>query len=206
MSDRIAVMSQGLVEQVGPPKEIYEEPATAYVADFLGVSNLMEATAAGQATGGCSVSIGEFSFTAGQGDEDTRGPAKVTIRPERVDLEPQGTSGENRVPGMVERVVYVGSVLQVIVNLAPGQRVQAWVQTKGACCRSSRARRSPCTSRLKRSAYCPMPAPPCWKKRSSTPSPDSSRRRLQLHEVRGAAATVPAAHSSIEEQSDGDHE
>ena len=131
MSDRIAVMSQGLVEQVGPPKEIYEEPATAYVADFLGVSNLMEATAAGQATGGCSVSIGEFSFTAGQGDEDTRGPAKVTIRPERVDLEPQGTSGENRVPGMVERVVYVGSVLQVIVNLAPGQRVQAWVQNEG---------------------------------------------------------------------------
>ena len=47
MSDRIAVMSQGRVEQVGPPKEIYEEPATAYVADFLGVSNLMDATAVG---------------------------------------------------------------------------------------------------------------------------------------------------------------
>jgi spermidine/putrescine transport system ATP-binding protein len=131
MSDRIAVMSQGRVEQVGRPKEIYEEPATAYVADFLGVSNLMEATAAGQTPGGCAVSIGEFSFTAGQGDEDTRGQAKVTIRPERVDLEAQGTLGENRVPGMVERVVYVGSVLQVIVNLAPGQRVQAWVQNEG---------------------------------------------------------------------------
>jgi spermidine/putrescine transport system ATP-binding protein len=131
MSDRIAVMSQGSVEQVGPPKEIYEEPATAYVADFLGVSNLMDATAAGQTTGGCRVSIGEFSFVAGQGDEDTRGQAKVTIRPERVDLEPQGTSGENRVPGMVERVVYVGSVLQVIVNLAPGERIQAWMQNEG---------------------------------------------------------------------------
>src|SRR3989442_777132 len=47
MSDRIAVMSQGRVEQVGPPKEIYEEPATAYVADFLGVSNLMDAAAEG---------------------------------------------------------------------------------------------------------------------------------------------------------------
>ncbi len=131
MSDRIAVMSQGRVEQVGPPKEIYEEPATAYVADFLGVSNLMEATAAGQTAGGCSVSIGEFRFTAGRGDEDTRGQAKVTIRPERVNLEAQGTSGENRVPAMVERVVYVGSVLQVIVNLAPGQRIQAWVQNEG---------------------------------------------------------------------------
>ena len=131
MSDRIAVMSQGRVEQVGPPKEIYEEPATAYVADFLGVSNLMDATAMGQTGGGCSVSIGEFPFTAGQGDEDTRGSAKVTIRPERVDLEAQGTTGENRVPAMVERVVYVGSVLQVILNLAPGQRIQAWLQNEG---------------------------------------------------------------------------
>jgi len=131
MSDRIAVMSQGSVEQVGPPKEIYEEPATAYVADFLGVSNLMEATAAGETSGSCSVSIGEFRFTAGQGDADTRGQAKVTIRPERVDLEAQGTSGENRVPGMVERVVYVGSVLQVFVNLAPGERIQAWMQNEG---------------------------------------------------------------------------
>jgi spermidine/putrescine transport system ATP-binding protein len=77
------------------------------------------------------VSIGEFSFTAGQGDEDTRGQARVTIRPERVVLEPQGATGENRVPGMVERVVYVGSVLQVIVNLAPGQRIQAWLQNEG---------------------------------------------------------------------------
>jgi spermidine/putrescine transport system ATP-binding protein len=131
MSDRIAVMSQGRVEQVGPPKEIYEEPATAYVADFLGVSNLMDATALGETGGGCSVSIGEFSFTAGQGDEDTRGAAKVTIRPERVNLEAHGTTGTNRIPAMVERVVYVGSVLQVFLNLAPGQRIQAWLQNEG---------------------------------------------------------------------------
>ena len=55
MSDRIAVMSQGRVEQVGPPKEIYEAPATAYVADFLGVSNLMDAQAQGATNGGCRV-------------------------------------------------------------------------------------------------------------------------------------------------------
>src|SRR6266571_4829314 len=47
MSDHIAIMSQGQIEQIGPPKEIYEKPATAYVADFLGVSNLMDATAEG---------------------------------------------------------------------------------------------------------------------------------------------------------------
>src|SRR5881394_1266343 len=90
MSDRIAVMSQGRVEQVGQPKEIYENPATAYVADFLGVSNLMDAEAAGPAPEGCRVKLGEFDLVAGQGEPDLRGPCKVTIRPERIDIEPQG--------------------------------------------------------------------------------------------------------------------
>ncbi|MEA2556927.1 MAG: spermidine/putrescine transport system ATP-binding protein [Actinomycetota bacterium] len=131
MSDRIAVMSNGRVEQVGAPKEIYEEPATAYVADFLGVSNLMDAVAKGGTQGGCSVQVGDFQLVAGQGDSQATGPAKMTIRPERVHLEAQGISGENRIPGMVERVVYVGSILQVLVHLPSGQTLQAWVQNQG---------------------------------------------------------------------------
>ena len=132
MSDRIAVMSQGRVEQVGKPKEIYENPATAYVADFLGVSNLMDAEAAGPAPEGCKVKLGEFELVAGQGESDVAlGPCKVTIRPERIDIEPQGTSGENRIPGMVERVVYVGATLQVFLRLASGQTIQAWIPNDG---------------------------------------------------------------------------
>jgi spermidine/putrescine transport system ATP-binding protein len=132
MSDRLAVMSNGRVEQVGTPSEVYEEPATAYVADFLGVSNLMEATADGpDGKGRARVRLGEFDLHAAKGDPDARGDVKVVIRPERVQLEESGTTGENRVPGMVERVVYVGSTMQVIVHLAPGQTLQAWVQNQG---------------------------------------------------------------------------
>jgi spermidine/putrescine transport system ATP-binding protein len=131
MSDRIAVMSQGRIEQVGGPEEIYEEPATAYVADFLGVSNLMPARASGKGEGGCRVHLGDFELIAGKGEEDAAGEAKLVIRPERVRLEDQGVTGENRVPAMVERVVYVGSVMQVFLNLAPGERIQAWVQNAG---------------------------------------------------------------------------
>jgi spermidine/putrescine transport system ATP-binding protein len=131
MSDRIAVMSQGRVEQVGPPKEIYEAPATAYVADFLGVSNLMDADAQGPTNGGCLVRLGDFEMIAGEGDAATVGTSKVTIRPERVDVDAQGVNGENRVPGMVERVVYVGSTLQIILHLASGQTIQAWVPNDG---------------------------------------------------------------------------
>jgi len=132
MSDRLAVMSNGRVEQVGTPDEVYEEPMTVYVADFLGVSNLMDARAEGpDGNGRCRIRLGEFELLAGQGESDTRGDAKIVIRPERVGLEAQGAMGQNRVPGMVERVVYVGSILQVIVHLAPGQTLQAWVQNQG---------------------------------------------------------------------------
>src|SRR6059036_562824 len=87
MSDRIAVMSQGHVEQVGAPQDIYESPTTAYVADFLGVSNLMDAQATGPVAEGCTLKLGEFALTAGQGEPDALGACKVTIRPERIDIE-----------------------------------------------------------------------------------------------------------------------
>jgi spermidine/putrescine transport system ATP-binding protein len=132
MSDRIAVMSAGRVVQVGTPHEVYEDPATTYVADFLGVSNLMSAVAAGlDPSGRCRVRLGDFEITATQGDTEAHGPVKIVIRPERVQLEEQGAIGENRVPGMVERVVYVGSIMQLIVRLAPGETLQAWVQNQG---------------------------------------------------------------------------
>ena len=131
MSDRLAVMSDGRIEQIGPPREVYEEPSTAYVADFLGVSNLMDATAYGPTDGGCTVRFGEFELVAGQGEPDAHGEVRLSIRPERVDLEPSGGSGANRIPGMVERIVYVGSTMQVIVNLAPGEKLQALVANEG---------------------------------------------------------------------------
>ena len=132
MSDRLAVMSNGRVEQVGSPSEVYEEPTTSYVADFLGVSNLMSARGEGTDHAGMGkVRLGDFELTAGKGDTDARGEVKLVVRPERVQLAPAGTIGQNHVPGMVERVVYVGSIMQVIVHLAPGQTLQAWVQNQG---------------------------------------------------------------------------
>jgi spermidine/putrescine transport system ATP-binding protein len=127
MSDRLAVMSNGRIQQVGSPAEVYEEPSTAYVADFLGVSNLMPAVG----DGGGRVRLGDFRLTAARGDSGARGPIRIVIRPERVHLEDQGISGDNRIPGMVERVLYVGSVIQVLVHLAHGETLQAWMQNRG---------------------------------------------------------------------------
>jgi spermidine/putrescine transport system ATP-binding protein len=127
MSDRLAVMSNGRIEQIGSPAEVYEEPSTAYVADFLGVSNLMSAVG----DGGGRVRLGDFPFMATRGDADARGRIRIVIRPERVHLEDQGTAGDNRIPGMVERVLYVGSTIQVLVHLAHGETLQAWMQNRG---------------------------------------------------------------------------
>ncbi len=131
MSDRIAVMSEGRIEQVAPPKVMYEEPATAYVADFLGVSNLMDASSLGRSGQDCRVKIGDFELVATKGDLECLGEVKVVVRPERVRLGSQDETGENRVPGMIERVVYVGAITQVIVRLGPGEVVQAMVANQG---------------------------------------------------------------------------
>ena len=132
MSDRLAVMNGGRVEQIGAPQEVYEAPETLFVADFLGVSNLMEATARGASDGRCRVAVGRFELEAGGGRSDMTGPAKIVIRPERVELEPhEADAGPNRLPGMVERVVYVGSAVQVLVRVATGETLQALVTNTG---------------------------------------------------------------------------
>src|SRR4051812_10260839 len=87
MSDRVAVMNGGRVEQAGPPRAVYEEPETLFVADFLGVSNLIQATAEGPSGDGCQVRIGERTLVAGCGATDARGEVKAMIRPERVHVE-----------------------------------------------------------------------------------------------------------------------
>jgi spermidine/putrescine transport system ATP-binding protein len=132
MSDRLAVMSEGRIEQIGRPKHVYEEPETTYVADFLGVSNLMDAEVAGSdGEGRSQLKVGDYELVAERGDWKARGNVKLVIRPERVLVEEQGARGENRLPGMVERVVYVGPSIQLLVRLATGQQLQSTFPNRG---------------------------------------------------------------------------
>jgi spermidine/putrescine transport system ATP-binding protein len=132
MSDRIAVMSNGRVEQVAPPKQVYEEPSTVFVADFLGVSNLMDAQARGRdGRGSCQVKAGTFDLRCARGNTEISGQTKITIRPERVKLEKKDATGENRVPGQIERSVYLGNAVQLIVRLATGNVIQVLMQNGG---------------------------------------------------------------------------
>ena len=131
MSDRIAVMSHGLVEQIGTPREVYDEPTTEFVADFLGISNLFSAEAVSGDAGECLLRVGEFTLTARCGETAARGRVKCVVRPERVNLEPTDATGPNRLPGMVERLVYLGSVTRAIVHLATNQTLHSLIPSDG---------------------------------------------------------------------------
>jgi len=132
MSDRLAVMRDGKIVQIGPPAEVYEEPADTYVADFLGVSNLMPVQIVSRGLGSqCEVKLGESVLTVEHGGIDAPDQSHAVIRPERVRIEDYGSPGVNRVPAMVSRLVYLGSSTQVFLHLAAGADVQALLQNDG---------------------------------------------------------------------------
>ena len=128
MSDRLAVMNAGKIVQIGTPRQVYEEPADSYVADFLGAANLIEVEVV---TAG-ALRLGDFALTSARCEANTAGRAHAVIRPERVLIEEHGSAGDNRVPAMVERVVFLGSATQVMLRLAPGVPLQALMQNDGS--------------------------------------------------------------------------
>ena len=95
------------------------------MADFLGVSNLVPAEASGRVGDACMLKVGDVPLRAVQGALDARGSVKAMIRPERVRIESQGTTGENRLPGLVEHLVFLGSFREVRVRLLGGALVTA---------------------------------------------------------------------------------
>ncbi len=120
MSDRIAVMNDGLVEQLAGPREIYERPASTFVAGFIGTSNLLSGTAAGGVleTGGGRVLVPGHD-----------GEVSVTIRPEKIRISADKPDGElSALPGTVAEVVYLGTYTSYAVTLADGAEITVFQQ------------------------------------------------------------------------------
>ena len=134
MSDRLAVMNAGRIAQTGAPREVYEEPADAYVADFLGAANLMEVSVTSGSSAGepATVKLGDSVLTSSHACPAAAGAtAHAVIRPERVRVEPHGSAGPNRVPALVERVVFLGPTTQLMLRLVTGAALQALLQNDG---------------------------------------------------------------------------
>jgi spermidine/putrescine transport system ATP-binding protein len=116
MADRIAVMNQGRIEQLGTPTELYETPATAYVAGFLGVSNLIHGTVSGadsvRLRDGPEVRVPAGTLNGRSGD------VAVGIRPEKIEL---GNGQPNSIEGTIIEQAYVGVATQYIVDTECGR-------------------------------------------------------------------------------------
>jgi putative spermidine/putrescine transport system ATP-binding protein len=120
LSDRVAVMNAGRIEQLGPPRDVYERPATRFVADFIGASTVLAATA----VDGRRVELApgvrvEASLPRALARGET---LHLMVRPERVEL---GGAGANTVPGTVVSAMYLGDHVEVRLDLAGGLRVLA---------------------------------------------------------------------------------
>jgi spermidine/putrescine transport system ATP-binding protein len=112
MSDRIAVMNEGLVEHLGSPREIYEHPATRFVAGFIGTSNVFSGVVDSIDNGNAAVSIGgERILVPLRGDGIAVGSTiDVSVRPEKIDMvTAEPAVGRNVLRGVVSEVVYLGT-------------------------------------------------------------------------------------------------
>jgi spermidine/putrescine transport system ATP-binding protein len=120
MADSVAIMSDGQIEQLGRPEELYERPATAFVAGFLGASNLLEATT----DGGGAVVLRDGTRVSVPAADGRHGPLSIGIRPEKLRAD---DAAENKIRGTITEVAYTGVATQYVVD-SPVGSLMVYVQ------------------------------------------------------------------------------
>ena len=136
MSDRIAVMNRGVVEQVADPETVYERPGTTFVAGFIGVSNLMPGEVVSANGGGAELKLdaGPTVTTRSSAGATARERVHAVVRPEKLSLTTAGeSSGDGAsVEGQVESSLYMGTATQMVVLLEDGTRMTVLVPNADA--------------------------------------------------------------------------
>ncbi len=131
MADTIAVMNAGHVEQLGAPIDLYENPVTTFVANFLGQSNLLKGKLAGKSGGDALLDVqgARMAMPTARVHSESD-DVWVGVRPEKVKISPEGTSvnGENSLTGVVTDASYMGVSTQYLVELPWGQEVSVFAQ------------------------------------------------------------------------------
>jgi ABC-type Fe3+/spermidine/putrescine transport system ATPase subunit len=125
MSDRIAVMNEGRIEQIGSPIELYDQPGSRFVASFSGESNFLSGTVARADEGRCEVEVpGVGTLISPHMAETSEGSdVTVTVRPEKLVFANGVTGGMNTVPGRVENVIFAGEMRRYDVVLPNDARL-----------------------------------------------------------------------------------
>lgn len=130
MSDRIAVMKDGVIQQIGNPVGLYEEPANRFVADFIGESNFIEGSFEGMEQEWAVIRIGEEQIYALTGREKPalNTATTITVRPERMLISSPGEQEGPSISGTITEVVYIGTDIRYLLRIASGQEIQVRIQ------------------------------------------------------------------------------
>jgi spermidine/putrescine transport system ATP-binding protein len=121
MSDRVAVMSNGVIEQLDEPRAIYDRPLTPFVADFIGDMNFLIGDVVEAADNGFAIDTGSGVVVRGRGDAIKGRRARVGIRPERIAATPgTGDGAANSAAAAVLTKMYLGDKIQIVAKLADG--------------------------------------------------------------------------------------
>jgi spermidine/putrescine transport system ATP-binding protein len=121
MSDRIAVMNGGKVEQIDTARAVYDRPATEFVADFIGTSNLLSLRVDRREGGSVTMDLGGGMSIVAPDPGPGRDQVPITVRPEKVCLGTEPGPGWSCVRGRIAQNVFLGSVTQLIVELQTGE-------------------------------------------------------------------------------------
>jgi len=122
LSDRIAVMSDGMIEQLGEPRSIYASPVNRFVADFIGESNLLRATTGAD---GLSAALDSGTVVPLPQRSEPRSEIGLLLRPEAVGLAAAAAAAPAGLAGTISEVVYLGSTLKYFVQLEAGFPIMA---------------------------------------------------------------------------------
>ncbi|MDF1607052.1 ABC transporter ATP-binding protein [Hoeflea sp. YIM 152468] len=117
VSDRIIVMNNAVVAQEGTPRDLYDAPANAFVADFIGEANLLDCEVTSVENGEASVRLGPVSLAMSARGR-APGPARLAVRPDRIDL--VNPSTKNTLPATLTKVTYVGKHLECLAETEVG--------------------------------------------------------------------------------------
>jgi putative spermidine/putrescine transport system ATP-binding protein len=119
LSDRVVVMSEGRIEQIGTPSEIYNFPSTAFVASFVGTLNLVNAGVIDAGSGRLSIDGQEVRTSKAVTDAGSDGRVTLAVRPEGISLG-DGEPGSNRLRGSMEDINFLGSIVRIRIRLSDG--------------------------------------------------------------------------------------
>lgn len=120
ISDKLLVMHNGIVEQVGSPIEIYERPGNRFTASFVGYVNILEGIVKGEGKGPAVVSteMGNLEVLAGEGDIRVNQRVFLVLRPETIRIDSSGEAkGVNRFKGTIKSTMYAGSMVKYTVDI-----------------------------------------------------------------------------------------